>query len=112
MELAIRDQQIHQLKSELEHRKQLLCSKRTLLKTNMKENMFLKEVAKDYDNYNNYIINQKQHQIASLEILNKYIENITLDLNLTNNKLKESHQEQRDILKEINILKNDIDNLV
>ena len=47
-----------------------------------------------------------------LERLNDYIDNINIDLKLTDNKLKESKQEQREILKEITYLKDEIDNLV
>jgi hypothetical protein len=112
MELALRDQQIYQLNTELEHRKKLLCSQRVMLKNNIKDNSFLKEVAKDYDIYNNVIIKEKQQQMASLQLLNKYIENITSELTITNYKLKESKQEQEEILNEIKHLKHEIDSLV
>jgi hypothetical protein len=45
-------------------------------------------------------------------LLHTYINNISDELNLTDQKLKESKQEQKDILKEISFLKDDIDNLV
>lgn len=47
-----------------------------------------------------------------LQRLNDYIDNINRDLKLTDNKLKESKHEQREILKEITYLKNEIDDLV
>ena len=112
MNLALRDQQIFQLKAELENRKKILCAKRLQLKSNMRENHLLREVAMDYDNYNKRIIHQKEKQIVFLNRLNDYIEGINIDLNLTNNKLKESKHEQREIMKEISFLKNEIDDLV
>lgn len=112
MNLALRDQKIFQLKAELENRKRILCAKRQQLKSNMRENDLLREVAKDYDNYNKHIIDQKEQQIVFLKRLNDYIENISVDLKLTDNKLKESKQEQREIMKEISFLKSEINDLV
>jgi hypothetical protein len=45
-------------------------------------------------------------------MLNGYIDNINSDLTLTNNKLKDSKQDQREIIKEISYLKNELDDLV
>ena len=45
-------------------------------------------------------------------MLNQYIDNITRELKLTDNKLKETKYEQRDIMKEINMLKGELDDLV
>ena len=112
MDLALRDQKIFQLKAELENRKRVLCAKRQQLKGNMRENNLLKEVAKDYDTYNKNIIDQKEKQIIFLKRLNDYIEDISVDLKLTDNKLKESKQEQREIMKEISFLKSEMDDLV
>jgi hypothetical protein len=86
--------------------------KRHQLKSNMRENIYLKEVANDYDKYNNHIISQKEKQLVFLQMLNGYIDNINSDLTLTNNKLKDSKQDQREIMKEITYLKNELDDLV
>ena len=112
MDLATRDHKIIQLKAELENRKKLLCMKRRQLKTNVRENHFLKDVVDDYDTYNKHIISQKEKQVVFLQMLNQYIDNINQDLSLTNNQLQNSKQEQREILKEITYLKNEIDDLV
>ena len=112
MNLAVRDHKIIQLKAELENRKKILCMKRHQLKSNMRENSYLKEVARDYDKYNNHIISQKEKQIVILQMLNGYIDNINNDLTLTNNKLNDSKQDQREITREISYLKRELDDLV
>ena len=112
MFLAKRDQKIYQLKEELENRKKMLCLKRNQLKNNLKENIFLQEVVEDYDSYNKSIVNEKEKQIVFLKMLHSYIDNISDELNLTDKKLKHSKQEQREILKEISFLKDEIDDLV
>lgn len=112
MNLAVRDHKIIQLKAELENRKKILCMKRHQLKSNMRENSYLKEIATDYDKYNNHIISQKEKQIVFLQMLNGYIDNINNDLTLTNNKLNDSKQDQREITREISYLKRELDDLV
>lgn len=112
MDLALRDQKIFQLTAELENRKRILCAKRQQLKSNMRENSLLVEVVKDYDTYNRNIIEQKEKQIVFLKRINDYIESINEELKITDNKLKESKYEQREIMKEISFLKQEIDDLV
>ena len=111
MELAIRDHKIFQIKAELENRKKMLCAKRQMLRTTVNENEFLRGVMDDYEQYNRHIANQKEKQIKFLQGINQYIDNITIDLHLTDSKLKESKREQREIIKEIAIIKRELDDL-
>lgn len=112
MEIALRDMKIHQMKAELENRKRMLCKKRKQLIQNKKNNALLEDVLQDYRNYNKHIVNEKRKKIMFLEKLHSYIGEITNDLELADEKLKESNNEQKDILKEITILKNEMDNLI
>ena len=57
MDLAIRDHKIIQLKAELENRKKLLFMKRHQLKSNVRDNELLRNVADDYEKYNINIFN-------------------------------------------------------
>jgi hypothetical protein len=112
MEIALRDMKIHQMKAELENRKRMLCKKRTQLIQNKKNNALLEHVLQDYSIYNNHIINEKRKKIMFLEKLHSYIGEITNDLELVDDKLKESNDEQKDILKEITTLKNEMENIL
>ena len=112
MELAIRDHKIFQIKAELENRKKMLCAKRNMLRTTVNENEFLRGVVDDYKQYTKHIITQKEKQMKFLQGINEYINNITIDLRLTDNKLRESKQEQREIINEISIIKRELDDLV
>lgn len=112
MNLATRDHKIFQMKAEIENRKKLLCAKRREIAKNIKENTFLKDVADDYNSYNAYIISQQKQQIEAFEVLNSYITNITDELELADNKLKDSRLEQREIMRVIEHLKGELDDLV
>ena len=110
MELALRDKKIFQMNAELENRKKLLCLKRRQLMHNKRENNLLQGVLDDYEKYNKHIISNKERQIVFFQQLHSYIENITKDLQLTDHKLVESRNEQREITKEISFLKDELDN--
>ena len=112
MELAIRDQQIFQMKAELENRKKILCVKRKQLQQNSRENSMLNQILADYNKYNDHIVSQKRQQIDYLNTLNEYINNITSHLLVTDHSLKESRMEQREILREISKIKSELDELV
>jgi len=112
MEIALRDMKIYQMRAEIENRKRILCKKRKQLIQNKKNNALLEDVLEDYSIYNNHIISEKKKKIMFLEKLHSYIGKITTDLKLADEKLKESNDEQKNILKEINILKNEMDNLI
>jgi len=112
MDLALRDKKIFQMKAELENRKRLLCMKRKQLVQNKRENKLLENVLGDYETYNKRFIKDHDRKIVFLQQLHSYVERITHDLKLTDTKLQESKNEQRDIMKEITLLKNEIDNLV
>jgi hypothetical protein len=112
MELAIRDHQIFQMKAELENRKKILCSKRKQLQRNSTENNVLNQILEDYNNYNNHIFSQKQQQIDYLNMLNDYITSITSNLIQTDHAMKESKYEQREIIKEINKLRVELNELI
>ena len=112
MEIALRDMKIYQMKAELENRKRMLCKKRSELIHNKKNNALLEDVLQDYSIYNNHIMNEKKKKIMFLEKLHSYIGEVTNYLELTDEKLKQSNDEQKDILKEITTLKNEMDNLI
>ena len=112
MNLAIRDHKIFQMKAELENRKRMLCAKRHQLKESTNENELLKEVMKDYDQYNRHLILQKEKQLVFFRQLNLYIDSVTKELKVTDHKLKETKYEQREIIKEIQLLKSELDDLV
>jgi len=112
MNIALRDHKIYQMKAELENRKKILCAKKKMLERNSRENVFLNDILDDYNKYNRHIIKQKEQQVMHLHMLNQYIETISRDLQLTDSQLKNSKQEQREIMREINKLKYEIDEII
>jgi hypothetical protein len=112
MFLAIRDKQICQFKAEIENRKRMLCKKRKNLERNVKENMYLKMVLSDYNNYNNKMLEEKRKKIKFLQNINSYINNLNSDLNTTQKMIDLSNKEQNEILREIQNLRNEIEEII
>jgi len=77
MDLALRDKKIFQMKSELENRKRLLCTKRHQLIKSKQENSLLGAVLEDYEQYNKHVILDHEKKTAFLHMLHSYIERIS-----------------------------------
>jgi hypothetical protein len=109
MILAMRDKTIEDLKRTIEERKRLLLLKHKSLKTTIKENDFLADVAQDYNKYYSFIKKQKEDQIAAFEIINRYLEKIISDSKITEKSLKEAKNEQREIIEIIDGIRKELE---
>ena len=79
---------------------------------NAKKNHFLEIIKDDYSKYNNYILQQKNDQIKSLEILDKYIKELTISGQLTKRNLQDAQEEQNNIMGEIKSIKDNLDFII
>jgi len=112
MPLAERDIYLLQIDQEIKNRKQLLIKKKKELEKKEKVNNFLEEVKKDYANYYNYILNEKQNQYKSLMLLKEYMDDLMQTNKLVDNELRTAKHDQKDILREIDNVKNELDSIV
>jgi hypothetical protein len=110
--LEMHDDRLMQIEELINAKRNMLIDKQKQLKKIAKHNQFLSEVAKDYNRFNNYIIQQKQDQMKALELLNNYIHDLTVSGNLSKNNLKDAKQEQRKILREMNLIRKNLDEIM
>ena len=87
VDLAKRDKILGDMEAQLYAKRFLLLQKREALKNSMKQNRFLEEVKKDYDNYHEFLVTQKKEQIDALEYINNYISDIQNEGNLNDEKI-------------------------
>jgi chromosome segregation ATPase len=111
-ELLNRDNKFISIQKQLEAKRELLLNKQNRLKKLIKENQYLNEIKDDYSKYYGYIINQKKQQIQALEMLNKYIEDLTISGNLTEKNIEDAKYEKKIIKKELNKIKANLDELI
>lgn len=110
--LGERDKYLNQIEAQIEAKRNLLLQKRKVLKKTVKENQFLDGVKNDYEKYHNFIVNQKQSQIKAMGLLNNYISDIMVSGKLTEQDIKNSKAEQKEILGQIEKIKNDLDEIM
>jgi len=110
--LVNRDIQFILIQQQIDAKRKLLLNKQNKLKRIMKQNVFLNDVKDDYSKYYSYIINQKKQQMAALEMLNTYIDDLTQSGSLTENNIKDAKYEQKQILKELKSIKTNLDELI
>jgi len=76
MDLSKRDMGIQHLQTLIDQRKKSLYETKKNLHTKSKDNMYLREISKDYVNYSEL---ENQQQYKALQVLSEYLTEITLD---------------------------------
>lgn len=110
--LVNKDIQFIMIQQQLDAKRKLLLNKQQKLKRVLKQNAFLNEVKDDYAKYYGYIINQKKQQINALEMLHRYIDDLTQSGSLTEKNIEDARFEQKQILKELKSVKKNLDELI
>jgi hypothetical protein len=112
VDLAKRDKILGDMEAQLYGKRFLLLQKREALKNSTKQNRFLEEVKKDYDNYHEFLVTQKNEQIDALEYINSYISDIQNEGNINDEKINESRVQQEWILSELKNIKNELNEII
>jgi len=106
------DNRFIQIQELIEAKKQFLFNKQKKLKHITKQNKFLEVVKNDYNNYYSYIIQQKRDQITALNVLDQYINDLTISGKLTKHNIEDAKEEQSKILRELNSIKGSLDSII
>ena len=112
MDLARRDMSVEDMRIEVINRKKMLLDKFKELKNTSSTNKFLKGISNDYKHYFDFIKAQKRKQYEALCMLSNYIEKISMDTELTEQLLRESKSDQKQILSQMRRVKGELDELI
>lgn len=107
-----KDDEFMKLKELIDSKKDFLIKKQKKLRMIEKQNEYLKDIKNDYLKYNKRIISDKRDQITALENLHSYINKLVKDSNLTKHNIRDAKLEQDKILKELDSLKNNLDDMI
>lgn len=110
--LEEKDQQLLHIENLIDVKRKMLLDKQKKLKLISKQNHFLDEIRRDYGKYYGYIIQQKSEQMQALDLLNKYIHDLTISGKLSKSNIEDAKYEQKKILSELKIIKNGLDNII
>lgn len=112
VDLAKRDKLLGEMEAQLYAKRFMLLQKREALKNSVKQNRFLEDVKRDYDNYHEFLVSQKREQMDVLEYINNYISDITKEGGLNDEKIQETRLQQEWILSELQKIKRELDEIV
>jgi len=107
-----KDNQFIQIQQLIDAKRQMLIDKQKKLRFISKQNRFLEAVKDDYSKYYNFIAQQKRDQIRALEVLDSYINDLTLSGKLTKHNIEDAKEEQHKILQEVNSIKGSLDSII
>jgi hypothetical protein len=111
-QLAQRDLKLIQIYEEIKNKKDLILKKKKDLSKKKNVNAYLEIVNNDYENYYNYILEQKKKELEAMNILNEYIDDLVNTDKLVDTQLKTAKRDQREILNEISKIKGELDKLI
>jgi hypothetical protein len=112
MPLVKKDERLLQIEDVIQAKRRMLLDKQKKLRFIEKQNHFLDAVKNDYNTYYSYISQQKQDQIKALELLNKYINDLTVSGQLSKNNIDDAKFEQERILREVKSIRKGLDDIM
>jgi len=110
--LAERDLLLLQIEQEIKNKKSLLVKKKKDLDKKHKLNYYLSDVKDDYSKYYDYILKEKHQQRSALMLLKEYINDLIKTENLVDDQLRTAKHDQKDIIHEIDKVKDELDKLI
>ena len=110
--LKSKDQNFMEFQQLIESKRNFLLENQNKCKKLNKTNQFLAEIKNDYSKYSNYIIKQKQEQIQSLELLKKYVNDLSNSGSLSEQNIKDTKYEQNKIMNEIKQIKHNLNEII
>lgn len=111
MTLAQRDLYLVRIEQEMNKKKEFLLDKYNYLGEMEEDNEYLKVIRNDYTHYYKYIQKEKQDQVDAMNLLRDYINELIVDGKMTDEDLESAEEEQEKILREIDVIKNDLDKI-
>lgn len=110
--LREKDDQFMKIQELIEAKRNMLLGKQKDLQFITKQNEFLNTVKSDYQQYFDYISQQKKDQIKALEMLDGYIKDLTDSGKLTKHNIEDAKVEQEKILREVGNIKRTLDEII
>lgn len=107
-----RDQYLTKLQQDIKNKKMLLARKRREIKEKAKTNEYLQGIRGDYDRYYNHILHEKQQQYEALLLLREYVKDFAATERRVGEQLRSAKHDEKDIMSEIDKVKQDIDMLI
>lgn len=110
--LAERDKYLIQAENQIQAKRKLLLEKQGFLKDTIKQNAFLDGVKRDYQKYYGHIAKKREEELRAMSILKQYTEDLMLSTKMTESDIKQTKEDQRLILEEMEKIKSELNKIV
>jgi hypothetical protein len=110
--LADRDLRIMKMEELIKNKQKFLVKKKKELDEKCMLNQYLETVKDNYSKYYDNMIKEKQNQYDALLILKEYLSELIKSEHLVNDELRIAKHDEKDILREIEKVKAEIDDLL
>ena len=107
-----RDKRINHLETEIKKRKEFLLLKSKELEQNVNNNKYLEGVYKDYKNYYDTVVKEKQQQYDAMMLLKEYLDDIIVKNKMTTNQIRDAKRENREIVLEMEKITHELKNII
>lgn len=107
-----RDKRINHLETEIKKRKEFLLLKTKELEQNVGNNKYLEGVYKDYKNYYDTVVKEKQQQYDAMMLLKEYLDDIIVKNKMTTNQIRDAKRESREIVLEMDKITHELKNII
>ena len=111
-DLETREANFLQLQELIDAKRKMLLDKQKNFTVLTKQNHFLRDMKDDYSRYYKHIAQHKEDQMAALNLLKEYVQDLTTSGSLTRNNIKDAETEQENLLREVKAIKASLDSLV
>jgi hypothetical protein len=112
IDLAKRDQYLLKIEDEIQLRRKFLLEKQRKLEKLSRQNHFLETIKYDYENYHNYIVEQKEGQIRAMNSIKQYVEDLIVSGKLTDEDIRQAKDDQREITSEVRKIREKINEII
>lgn len=112
IDLAKRDQYLLKIEDEIQLRRRFLLEKQKKLEKLSRQNRFLETIKDDYENYHNYIVEQKEGQIRAMNSIKQYVEDLIVSGKLTDQDIRQAKDDQREITSEVKKIREKINEII
>lgn len=112
MNIACKDIAVLNIQTALNAQQKELKHKYNTLKKESQQNKFLVGIVRDYAKHLNYIRKQKKAKYDGLKKISDYIDRISQDTATTERMLEQTKEDQKELTKDMNILREEINQII
>ena len=107
-----RDKRINDLETEIKKKREFLLLKTKEIEQDKTNNIYLEGVAKNYKDYYDTVVKEKQQQYDAMMLLKEYLSDLINNEKISDKQLRDAKREQKDIILEMEKITNELKKII